>query len=269
MNPLGVDQKSREGTAKMSTTDLASSPRVRRIQCSCVRALVFTLIGLIASPPVARAQELRSGKRGSLLDRLDLLLERLDPLLGPGGLLNEQKLDAALRVWSRNGSSAAARVIVTTTPGETGLVGTLISRLGGLLQGLLPGINALVADVSQTTLALLLLDPRVMSISLDTPVLAIDGNLMAPFDGATDDDAPLRAAMGLGATTPDAIGIGIAIVDSGISPIVDFLGRISAFYDFTCGGIATVTARTSPASSAAAGCHRRAVNIAGSDPTRG
>ena len=241
----------------MSTTDLALSPRVRLRSCVNVRfgvgvrVLVFTLVGLIASPPLARAQLLRPGTLGGLLDPVNNLLAPLDPLLGPlldpildpllgpGGLLNEQKLDAALRVWSRNGGSPTARVIVTTTPGQTGLVGTLVSLLGGLLHGLLPGVNALVADVSQVTLGLLLLDPRVTSISLDTPVLAIDGNLIAPLDGATDDDAPLRAAMGLAATTPAANGIGIAIVDSGISPTVDFVGRISAFYDFTRGGIAT------------------------------
>jgi serine protease AprX len=212
----------------MSITDLASSPLVRRLrQRSCVRALVFTLIGLIACPQVARAQLL------SILDPI------LDPLLGPGGLLNEHKLDAALRAWSRNGTSPTARVIVTTTPGQTGLVGLLVSLLGGLLQGLLPGVNALVAEVSHITLAALLLDPRVTSISLDTPVLAIDGNLVAPPDGANDDEAPLREAMGLASTTPAANGIGVAIVDSGISPTVDFLGRISAFYDFTRGGIAT------------------------------
>jgi serine protease AprX len=205
----------------------------------------------MACPQLARAQLLPPGALGGLLDPVNNLLDPLDPLLGPildpildpllgpGGLVNEQKLDAALRVWTRTGSSSTARVIVTTAPGQTSLVGALVSLLGGLLKGLLPGVNALVADVSETTLALLLLDPRVISISLDTPVLAIDGNLIAPPDGASDDDASLRSAMGLGATTPAANGIGIAIVDSGISPTVDFLGRISAFYDFTRGGIAT------------------------------
>jgi serine protease AprX len=235
----------------MSTTDLASSPRVRRLSRSCVRALVFTLIGLIACPQIARAQLLPPGALGGLLDPVSNLLGPLDPLLGPildpildpllgpGGLLNEHKLDAALRNWSRNGTSSTARVIVTTTAGQAGLVGALVGLLGGLLQGLLPSVNALVAEVSHITLAALLLDPRVTSISLDTPVLAIDGNLVAPRDGANDDDAPLREAMGLAATTPAANGIGVAIIDSGISPTVDFLGRISAFYDFTRGGIAT------------------------------
>jgi serine protease AprX len=220
-----------------------------------MRVLVFTLVGLIACPPIARAQLLPSGALGGLLDPINNLLDPLDPLLdpllgpildpildpllGPAGLLNERKLDAALRAWTRTGSSPTARVIVTTTPGQTGLVGTLVTVLGGLLRGLLPGVNALVADVTQVTLAALLLDPRVTSISLDTPLLAIDGNLIAPLDGAADNDAPLRAAMGLGATTPAANGIGIAIVDSGISPTVDFAGRITAFYDFTRGGIAT------------------------------
>ena len=50
---------------------------------------------------------------------------------------------------------------------------------------------------------------------------------------------PLRAVMGLSPSKPAAAGIGIAIVDSGIAPSDDFLGRITAFYDFTQGGIAT------------------------------
>lgn len=74
-----------------------------------MRVLIFTLVGLIACPPLARAQLLKPGTLGGLLDPVNNLLAPLDPLLGPildpildpllgpGGLVNERKLDAAAR----------------------------------------------------------------------------------------------------------------------------------------------------------------------------
>ena len=64
----------------------------------------------------------------------------------------------------------------------------------------------------------------------------------------------LRQTLGLPhsatSTTPSGEGITVAVVDSGIAPLADL--RISAFYDFTHGGIPTAPfddygqARTSP-----------------------
>ena len=51
--------------------------------------------------------------------------------------------------------------------------------MGGLLKKKLPGVNALVADVPRGVLKKLARDSHVASISADTPVLAIDGNLIA------------------------------------------------------------------------------------------
>ena len=128
----------------------------------------------------------------------------------------------------------------------------------------LPGINALVGRrLAARRSRLLALDPRVTSISLDTPVLAIDGNLVAPLDGATDDDAPLRAAMGLGAddagrATASASRSSIPAsrrrsISSDASPR-STTSRAAASRRRR--SIRTATARTSPASSAAAGCRR-------------
>jgi subtilisin family serine protease len=53
----------------------------------------------------------------------------------------------------------------------------------------------------------------------------------------------LRDTLGLPHTrTRDGVsgrGVGVAIIDSGLQPSDDFGTRISAFYDFTRGGIAT------------------------------
>jgi hypothetical protein len=158
----------------------------------------------------------------------------------PGDVVNEKKLDAALRAWARGGSAASRRVIVTAVAGTDDLVANLIPAMGGLLKKRLPGISALVADLPRGVLRQLTLDSNVVSISADTPVLAIDGNLIAS-NAATRPAAALREVIGLSPSRPAAAGIGIAIVDSGIAPSEDFVGRIR-----------TVTARTSPASSAAA-----------------
>ena len=111
--------------------------------------------------------------------------------------------------------------------------------MGGLLKKRLPGVNALVADLPRGVLKTARRSIRTSSsISADTPVLAIDGNLIAS-NAATRPAAALREVMGLSPSKPAAAGIGIAIVDSGIAPSEDFVGRITAFHDFTQGGIAT------------------------------
>jgi serine protease AprX len=157
---------------------------------------------------------------------------------GPSGLVNEHKLDAALRAWARDGFSKARGVIVSTAPGADDDVAALVPAMGGLLKQRLRGLNALVADVPRGVLMQLAHDPRVVSISDDTPVVAIDGNLVSS-DGPPGHRAELRAVMGLPPSMPAAQGVGVAIVDSGISPSDDFLGRITAFHDFTQGGAAT------------------------------
>jgi serine protease AprX len=150
-------------------------------------------------------------------------------------VVDEHKLDAALRTWMRGASAEARRVIVTVEPGTDDLVGDLIPAMGGLLKKRLAGINALVADVPRGVLMQLARDQRVRSISADTPVHAIDGNVVSS-NGAPRQSAPLRAVMGLSPSKPSATGIGVAIIDSGIAPSEDFLGRIAAFYDFTQDG---------------------------------
>lgn len=213
------------------------------------------MVAMLAWPAPARAQLL---PLGSILDGLlnplqqaiggsplgGLLGPLLDPILDGVPelvrrlpLFNEYKLDSGLREWARRGGGPV-RVIVTTRPGQTGLVGWLLSLIGGLLRIELAGLNALVADVTQGALRTLALDPRVLSISLDAPVRPIDGNLVAR-DGAGDTAAPLRATLGLTSSAPAGAGVGIAIIDSGIAPSADFAGRLTAFYDFTRGGIPT------------------------------
>jgi serine protease AprX len=55
----------------------------------------------------------------------------------------------------------------------------------------------------------------------------------------TQDVQRLRRTLGLGAFPEGGRGVGIAVIDSGIAPVPDLAGRITAFHDFTAGGIAT------------------------------
>jgi serine protease AprX len=50
------------------------------------------------------------------------------------------------------------------------------------------------------------------------------------------DAQKLRATLGLRSSWKGA-GVGIAVIDSGIAPISDVAGRVTAFYDFTSGGV--------------------------------
>jgi serine protease AprX len=157
---------------------------------------------------------------------------------GPSDVAIEKKMDAALRVWARGNSAASRRVIVTAAPGTDDLVADLIPAMGGRLKKRLRGVNALVAEVPRGVLKKLTLDSHIVSVSADAQVLAIDGNLISS-QGAPRGTASLREVVGLSPVKPAADGIGIAIIDSGIWPSEDFLGRITAFYDFTRDGIAT------------------------------
>ena len=80
----------------------------------------------------------------------------------------------------------------------------------------------------------------VKALSLDGPVQA-DGGLagwIARYPADPDDDAATRRSACRRVATSSTLtanGIGVAIIDSGITPSADFNGRISGFYDFTNG----------------------------------
>jgi serine protease AprX len=77
----------------------------------------------------------------------------------------------------------------------------------------------------------------VKALSLDGPVQADGGlldGLLVPVLTTT-----VRPTLGLPALAPSssltANGIGVALIDSGITPSSNFNGRIGGFYDFTNG----------------------------------
>src|SRR5690349_8136483 len=110
-----------------------------------------------------------------------LAVQASTPTLPPpaADAVDERKLDAALRAWERRNSAGLKRVIVTATPGNADVVGRRIPAMGGVLKKRLPSVNAVVADMPLGLLKKLTLDPDVESMSADTEVKAIDGNLVS------------------------------------------------------------------------------------------
>jgi len=120
-------------------------------------------------------------------------------------------------------------------------------------------IGALSLELPAKALSAMAADPDVLGLSIDAPVAVQNnrntkktdtapkgkGHNKTPTTTTADgytlpawfDSQALRSTLGveIGEWGSD---VGIAIIDSGISPSPDLEGRIAAFYDFTKGGIA-------------------------------
>ncbi len=102
-----------------------------------------------------------------------------------------------------------------------------------------PKMRTLVA--SGQKLRDLAANPDVVGISTDAVIHAHgeSGSRRALLLAALDTQQ-LRRTLGLSPAASGGRGVGVAVIDSGISPMPDIVARITAFYDFTAGGIATV-----------------------------
>jgi serine protease AprX len=147
-----------------------------------------------------------------------LAITSVPVLAGQGG---DRKLDPVLRERAR-AARGTSRVIIRTVDGSGS--NNLILALHGTPAQLLPSMRGQVADVPDSALGALAADASVLAVSLDRPV-----------QGATD-----RTAVTVGATWVrenlgvDGSGVGVAIVDSGVTSWHDDLGsdRVVHFVDF-------------------------------------
>jgi serine protease AprX len=71
----------------------------------------------------------------------------------------------------------------------------------------------------------------VASVSIDA---TLEGH--ATHAAGSSTPSPLRVALGVESRPETGLGVGVAVVDSGIFPSPELKDRISAFYDFTRGG---------------------------------
>lgn len=106
-----------------------------------------------------------------------------------------------------------------STP-ETGLLGLL----GGLIKLVLGPINALVTDLLPGQAPLIAADPNVKYISLDRPVAARQSALITAAEYTTEPiNAPAVWRKGYKGTS-----VGVAVIDSGITPVPDLAGNSSS-----------------------------------------
>jgi len=184
-------------------------------------ALLFTLLSVSTVPTVATAAPHRS------------------------------KVDLAVTQAIRKGAKTQ-RVIITLQAGARDQIRQALVAHGDRIAADQPLINALVAEVHRDDITRLADHPWVRSISADATVSAgahpdrTHGRGISAGDRQTAMwlTSTLRETLGLpkiaGFTTPTGHGVGVALVDSGINPSIDVpASRITAFYDFTRGGIPT------------------------------
>jgi serine protease AprX len=145
-------------------------------------------------------------------------LDKLDPLVQQ-------------RVSLLAGSSEV--IVRATDSASVGAVALLIQQVGGTLRRKLPIIDALAADVPNTSLLILADSSAIQRIALDRPTL---GSLERT--AATIGAAAVRQYLGY-----DGAGVGVAVIDSGITSWHDDLTdagipgsqRVDAFVDFVNG----------------------------------
>ena len=174
-----------------------------RIRIVRVVAATALFIALGAAPST------RLGAASSWLDKLDPLLQEAQPLSG--------RTQVVVRT---TGSSALSPVI------------SLAQLLGGRLVRRLAIIDAVALDLPNASLALLADSPLVVRLSMDRVVAGANERT-----GATIGAASARQQLGY-----DGSGVGVAVIDSGVTPWHDDLSgaatgsqRVDRFVDFLQG----------------------------------
>src|SRR5262249_8427929 len=106
-------------------------------------------------------------------------------------------------------------------------------------------INTLSTKVSVDHLNQLSALLQTDTLSFDAPVAGFSvaggtGGVVGQTAGPAA--TVLRTTLGLTPTSTTGKGIGVAIIDTGVAPTSDFLGRYTAFYDFVNAGGASTAA---------------------------
>ena len=144
------------------------------------------------------------------------------------------KLDKALQAAQRRDGSVRLNVIVQVQSGRRVPKRQQLEGNGFKIRAEHPLINAISVEVPVNALSGLADQSDVLSISIDATLQAT----AAP--GSSSNSSFLRQTLGLASSSPRGVGAGVAVFDSGIYPSPDFENRITAFYDFTRGGVASV-----------------------------
>jgi len=187
-----------------------------------------------------------------------------------------RKVDRSLRKSLQRGGRTQ-RVIITVTPGHRGDLRAALESHGDVIESESRLVDTLAGEIHSEDVDELARHPWVEAVSDDATVFAgaasPKGSVKARMKGwakalkaaekakaklpkikvpkgknkasapAVPATSTLRQTLGLSqvpsSATPTGFAIGVAVVDSGIAPNSDFTGRITGFYDFTRGGVAT------------------------------
>jgi serine protease AprX len=163
------------------------------------------------------------------------------------------KLDRVLSEASTHGGTARAILTVDPSCSDQDVVTTVAANRGRVWRSH-QMIHAVVVDVRAEDLGRVVQNRCVLAASADAPVTvdAVDQRykrerfpdvVSSRRSNYVGQASTLRDTLGLShVKTREGVsgrGVGVAIIDSGIEPSEDFGSRITAFYDFTRGGIAT------------------------------
>ncbi|HJY35801.1 MAG TPA: S8 family serine peptidase, partial [Vicinamibacterales bacterium] len=151
---------------------------------------------------------------------------------GKGKGSKSATFDTAIQDWHDRGKGPdKQRVIVRMVPGTRGATVTGLKGRGFSVRSEHPLIDAATLEIPRKALDGLAHNPNILSISSDA---LTDAHVTVAPSGAT-----LRSALGISTTSssnnPKGTGVGVAVIDSGITPSNVFGNRIVAFYDFTSG----------------------------------
>ena len=168
-----------------------------------------------------------------------------------------ERLDVTLQKVVEHKRTEPQRVIIRVRPGARAAMSDHLRAHGDRLLADHRAIDAFTAIVHADDLATLADSDAVLSISADAVVrptgllsglgslvgslLTTVGNVILPGGGDTSGPAvhpaTLRSTLGIAGTPWTGRGVGVAVIDSGLEMSYEFRGRVTAFYDFTGGGI--------------------------------
>ncbi len=144
------------------------------------------------------------------------------------------------RVSEAHDAGQPARVIIKYRRGASARLGRRLRTHGNTPDSHHRGVGAYSVSLGAGELRQLALDPDVASISADIEVTShgAQSSLWSELTATLPADVQsLRRTLGLPAIAEGGRGVGVAVIDSGIAPMPDVAGQITAFYDFTAGGI--------------------------------
>ena len=163
---------------------------------------------------------------------------------------SDAKVDRAVHDSLQLGASTQS-VIISVKPGYREVLRQALRQHGDVIKSEHPLIDAVAVELHSGDVYELANQPWVESVAADSFVYAKADQTNSEFESIQNVEQSgsstttlrntLRATLGLpsvaGPGTPTGVtGIGVAIVDSGISPSDNFAGRITGFYDFTKNG---------------------------------